>query len=446
MRTVTTVACQLLVFAAVGLLITWPSLNYPWYGDDLHLIRVFSNEELRSVWTGNWDVDGLESGGYRPLTVVFNHARASVLGEAVAAHRLFTIMLCAVYLVLIGLIGRRFALTPAAMLLAGVMMVCAKYSWYHLVWISDGVHLAQGIAFALAALAILRWIESGAVGWWCASLLLFVLSVLVREDSLAIAPVLVGMVALHASTERQLTARLRGVTAYAVAIIVVSVSALWARQAVMTASPAPAWTGPLELVAHLVAVVTLAGWQPMMLVPLFVLVFAVLAATALRSEFASMRMAWFWLSCAGVSTAPAIVESRVNLLFFPITFYCLFVAEIVTRCASGQVQVFPRWNRVFAVLVAFCCVALPAYQSRRQQLSIAPGSTGRLETDCDFARSAALVALTATKRRQANLAELWRLDVSSTACDALLDASGEIRSDVRLPEGLFVPPQSFLSR
>src|SRR5687767_7193333 len=110
-RAITTVARPFFIFAAAGLVITWPSLNYAWYGDDLHLIRVFSSEELRSVWTGGWDIDGLETPGYRPLTVLFNHARASVFGEQVAAHRLFLLMLCAGYLVLIGSIGRRFGLS-----------------------------------------------------------------------------------------------------------------------------------------------------------------------------------------------------------------------------------------------------------------------------------------------------------------------------------------------
>ncbi len=439
-------AFQFLIFAAAGLLVTWPSLNYPWFGDDLHLVRVFSAAELRSVWTATWDVDGIETAGYRPLTTAFNHARASVLGEQVAAQRLLMIVLCAIYLVLIGLIGRRFRVTPRAMLLAGVMMVCAKYSWYHLVWIADGVHLAQGVLFALAALAILRWNESESAGWWCASLLCFVLSVLVREDSLAVAPVLVGMAVLHSSNQGTSTAQRKGLIAFSVVIVVVAVAALLARSAVLPAASDSPWTAPLDLLAHALSVVTLAGWEPWILVPLFVLIFALLAAAAFRLEPGGARMACLWLCCAGVSTAPAIFTSRVNLLFFPVTFYCLFAADTLSRYAGGEARLFGRWDRPLAVIVAICCIAVPAYESRRQQLSMADGASGRLEASCDIARGGPWAAATPRNRRDAAVAELRRVGLSASACEELVDAFGAIRSDARFPEGVFVPPQAFLSR
>ena len=43
----------------------------PFIGDDLHLIRIYTNEELINVWFDNWDPDEIETSAYRPLAVLF---------------------------------------------------------------------------------------------------------------------------------------------------------------------------------------------------------------------------------------------------------------------------------------------------------------------------------------------------------------------------------------
>jgi hypothetical protein len=353
-------------------------------------------------------------------------------------------VLFGVYLVLIGLIGRRFGLTPGAMSLAGVMILCAKYTSYDLAWIADGVHIAQGVAFATAAVAVLRWVESDARSWWCVSLLSFVLGVLIREDSLAIAPVLVGLALLHSRAERKPGAQQVGLLTYAAAIIVVSLAALMARAWVLTTDEA--WTTPRDLLAHQLAVVTLAGWHPVILVPVFLMIFTLLAAAARRPAPEHARTAWLWLVCAGASTAPALVTSRVNLLLFPITFYCLFVAHHLAPWLNGRTSLFGGWGRVFAVIVACCCIAVPALESRRQQLSMAPGSSGRLEAYCQIARGDRLAAVTPQRRREAVFAELQRMGVTPMACADLIDAGGALRKSVTLPGGVFIAPRPFLSR
>ena len=134
-----------------------------------------------------------------------------MFGESMASHRLFCIALMAAYLVLIARIGRRFGLTTAATTLAGVMMFCAKYSCYHFLLVVDGVHSAQGIAGALAVLAILRWVDSGAFAWLCASGAAFAVSVLLREDSIAMAPVLVVLATLASRRAAKLAEQQRSI-------------------------------------------------------------------------------------------------------------------------------------------------------------------------------------------------------------------------------------------
>jgi hypothetical protein len=444
-RGIAIAAIQFLIFFAAGAIVGWPSLNYRWYQDDLHLIREFSRDELLLVWHHTWDLDGYESIGYRPLTVLFNHARASLFGEAMAAHRLFIIALLATYLVLIARIGRWFGLTLAATTLAGVLVICAKYTSYHFTWMSDGVHIAQGIAFAIALLAVLRWIRAGTSVWLCTSVVLFVVSVLLREDSIAIAPALVVLAALAASRAGILRERRYQLAGHAAALAVASLAALFARQMLLTPQTDPPLTPPLRLAAHFVEVVTLAGWQPLVLVPLFVAIFLLLVLGAARWKGADAQTAWAWLVCSALSATSGIVETRVNLLFFPITFYCLFAAQVLTAYVFGRERHFRTWTPAVATAVAVTCVVVPARESRLQQLSMAPGSTGSLETDCDIARGGEWALVTSPKRRDDALRELTRLGLDATSCAALIDATGTAREE-RLPPGAFIPPRAFLSR
>lgn len=444
MRTAVAIgAIQFLIFFAVGTIVGWPSLNYRWYSDDLHLIRTFSRQELALAWHHTWDLDGYEAVGYRPLVVVFNHARASLFGEAMAAHRLFIIALMAVYLALIARIGRRLGLTPAATTVAGVMMFCAKYSSYHFTWMTDGVHSAQGIAFTLALLAVLRWVNAGAFGWLCVSVGCFVVSVLLREDSIAVAPVLVLLAALYSRRSARLAEQRAPLLGYAGVLALLSIAALLARQSLVT--NADPWTTPKYLAVHFVEIVTLAGWQPFILMPVFVAICALLLLGVARFKREDAETAIAWLVCAVLSATPGIVEARVNLLFFPITFYCLFAAQVLTTYGSGHEHHFGTWGRAAAIGLAIVCIVVPARESRLQQLAFAPGSDGNVETGCNIARGGEWAVVSSPKRRDDALRELARLGLNAESCETLIDDSGMVRPNL-LPPGAFVAPRRFLSR
>lgn len=439
-------ALQFLLFVAVGTVVALPSLRYPWHADDLHLVRTFSTEQLQQVWHSNWDIDGIESVGYRPLTVLFNHGRTRLFGEAVAAHRMFLIAMFAGYLVLIGLVARRFGMTRSAMTLAGVVMLCAKYSSYHFVWISDGVHLAQGVLFTFAALAILRWVESRASGWLVASVLAFLASVLVREDSLAVLPVLIALAVAHTRWSDQWPTRRNRLCGYAAILASISVAVLFARQAMFPQAAEPSWTTPIDLMAHLGEVVTLAGWHPRLWMVVFVAIFVWLLVIVRRLPPPDTRVAWMWLAFAAVSCSPGIVETRVNLLFFPMTFYSLFVGHVVVALATGRATVSNPAARITAAVLTLVCIAIPLRESRLQQLSMAPGSLDHLAIDCEVARGGEWSTLALPERRLQSSEALRRFRLSVENCHALLAPSRSADGDAGLPNGVFAPPRGFLTR
>tara|TARA_B100000767_G_scaffold43559_1_gene37511 strand:- start:950 stop:2335 length:1386 start_codon:yes stop_codon:yes gene_type:complete len=65
-------------------------LYEPFIGDDLHLVRMYSNQELVNVWFGNWDPDNIETHSYRPIAILFYHLQSLAFGEQTILHNLLS--------------------------------------------------------------------------------------------------------------------------------------------------------------------------------------------------------------------------------------------------------------------------------------------------------------------------------------------------------------------
>jgi len=99
-----------LIYLIFGTAFTLRSITYPMVSDDLHLIRNFSTEQIINSFHGNWEPDGFETPGLRPLTMIFNQVRYSLFGENVVLHHLLLTVLLTTYFVLFGWINHRFGI------------------------------------------------------------------------------------------------------------------------------------------------------------------------------------------------------------------------------------------------------------------------------------------------------------------------------------------------
>jgi hypothetical protein len=226
----------------------------------------------------------------------------------------------------------------------------------------------------------------------------------------------------------------------------ISIAGFLGRQVLLTPATNPSWTPFKYLAIHPFEVITLAGWQPLVLLPIFIAILALLLTAVARWTGQPAHTAWAWLACAAASSLPGIVETRVDLLFFPITFYCLFAAQVLTAYASAREQWHGGWGRGLAIALIVVCVWVPARASRQQQLSMAPGSAGNIEISCDIARNGEWARVTSKPRRDEALGELARLGIDTARCESLIDASGQVDATVPLPAGVFIPSMRFLSR
>src|SRR5271169_4493924 len=177
------------VVAGFAIWLASPSLNYPWYSDDYHLVRVYRGSELWQALTGPWDVDKIETYSYRPLTTMLNHVRALVFGENVFAHRLFGISMLAAFVSSVCFLMTELGLCLLYSLAAWLLIVASTSNSANLIFISDTVHAVSGLPVIAAAL-----IACGPVFAWrqrIATVMLAFASLLVREDIAAMFPFVV---------------------------------------------------------------------------------------------------------------------------------------------------------------------------------------------------------------------------------------------------------------
>ena len=323
MRALRDAAASFLIFFVVGLALAWPGLRWPMVYDDLHLVRAFTAQEKAAAWRGSWDPDGIEHPGLRPLTVLFNDARYRLFGEQVAAHRVFLVALFALYAGLLARVATALGAPAPAAVGAGLLLLCSRYSAYHYVWLTDGNHLPQGLLFALAALALLAGLRRRSWPRLAASIAALAAATLVREDSLALVPVLVLFGFVAAPRER------RALLGFAAALLAAALALFVYR---LRAVPAAAPPG-LDVRSFAVAVVrTLVLPGPESFDGLsraVVWVWIAGAGVALlgslrRRHAADGRLALVFLAAAVLACSPSLTFRRDDLLFFPVTFAALF--------------------------------------------------------------------------------------------------------------------------
>jgi len=369
MRALRGAAASFVLFLLVGLALSWPALRWPMVYDDLHLLRSFTQEERAQVWRGTWDPDGLEHAGFRPLTVHFNEARYRLFGENVAAHRLFMVGLFALYASLLALAASSLAVPFPAAVAAGVLMLCSRYSVYHYTWLTDGNHPLQGVLFAAAVLALIGGLRRRSPSWLVASLLSFAAAVLVREDGLALAPVLLLLAFVVTPRDRRRTLLL-----YSAALLATSLSLFVYRAWAVPEAPPPAFDlrsfavavgrtlvlpGPesFDGLSRAVAWVWIAG------------AVVALSASVRQRHSTDGRLALVFLAASVLACTPALTFRRDDMLFFAVSFAALFYGTALWVLGRQGTPL-----RVVAAVMLLAGVLGGAYNSRAFALNFHPDS------------------------------------------------------------------------
>jgi hypothetical protein len=391
------------LFLLLAIAWTWPARRWPMVFDDLHLIRVFPASELAAAWTGHWDPDALETPGFRPLSLAFNHARASVFGEKVVGHRHLLAALFALDLALLLPLGRRIGLASAAAIAAGLVMLFSRYSAYHLVWITDGNHLVQGLAFLVSAILLLDGMAAASRGRMVLSLLAIAVGLLVREDTLAALPAL-ALIATAKGGRRTAVTYVAGLAALALGLLG------WRRMVVPAAQPLGLDLGGFaRAIAHAFDPVGVDGFD----LPSALLArgwWAVLALTvvglAMTGEREARRWCGLWAAAAAAACTPGLLLQRDDLLFFASLFVALFLATAWSALWRAR----PPLRPAVTVAAAWCIVG-GAWTGAILAENFHPASARAIDWNTDMLYGRYASATIPAPRRQAVAAQLDSLGI-----------------------------------
>jgi hypothetical protein len=324
-------AAAFLVCAALAMALAWPSLRWPMVYDDLHQIRAYSAADMAAAWRGRSDPDGIETRGLRPLNLAFNHTQYTLFGESVVGHRLFLAALHALYATGLALIARRFGLPLPFALLAVALAMCARYSVYHYVWLVEGHHYAQGLLFEGALVLLLVGLRRASAGPLVLSVVLLLAGVLLREDTLALAPILalLGYVGLETKRDRRRLFLLAGYGA----VLALAGLALLGYRARVAPDALPPGRDVMALLVSVRRVLNPMGLEHFDAAShLLVVLWGAVAPLLILALFATRnaqqrRMPFVWLACALLACTPALTLRRDDLLLFPTAFVALFVGS-----------------------------------------------------------------------------------------------------------------------
>jgi hypothetical protein len=438
------IALSVAVFAAVGLSVGWRSLDYDWHWDDLHLIRSHSAVELARGFVSDWDPEGRETKGLRPGTILFNDARARIFGESLRAHRVFLILLFAAYLTALSAIVERLGGPWWAGFVGGVVTLCAKNSFYHFLWVSDGIHLVPALLFTGATFWLLDYLERGRMISAIVSAPLLLMALATREDALA----LYAIVPLIGAASLWFSGRLRervGRVIRFVGFLFITFVPFWAWR-VMAIPRAPNFrvnlgvlTGPLTLMDWTICLSGQSEWWRWA----FRALFGLLLIGLFRLPRDTRRHSMLWLAAAAAACLPGAVRTVPNLLLLPISFYAIFCV-LVAGSLAGSSNL--RRGAALALCAAVMIVCIPA--SRLEQVSMHANSTGKIYRDWLAIYSPLRFSSTPPARAARVKAQLARFGVLDDTFD--FDAwQQELRARGRVgfidDGGPFVPVRFFLT-
>ena len=358
------------VFVALcllGLAIGARSLTYEWNWDDLHLMRSYSASELRSAIVGSWDPDGIETFGWRPGTTLFNAMRYRLFGEAVVLHRLFLLCLYAAALTLLAATAARLGTSRITAMVAVVLAMSAKNSYYHYLWISDGVHALQLFLIAIAFWHAVRYADHARKIDLLLTLGAAALALATREDSIAAFPLIAGGALLKS--------RLHGRTSrIALGLGVLSVAGWMVRTLASPGAPAVAldmsWLQNLGRMLYWTT--ALGGGQDESRWP-FVLTAIAAAVMVVRLRADRRARAAYWLVAAVLACAVGSFGARPNLLVIAGTCYGFFFAEVL-----DGIWHFGGLSRLVAASIAIVACGAAIRASVLEQPSMHPMSAEQL--------------------------------------------------------------------
>jgi hypothetical protein len=201
------------------------TFRYPFFWDDLHLIRHYNGTEIRSAFHAEPDPDKIETPGLRPCSILLYDFQGSVFGEDIVAHRLFMVVLMAIFMITAGMLLLEVGLSFAQLVIVFALFVASRIFASLVLWISLSHLILSYTWIVLTAHFFLRYTRRGRWVSFVFMLLTCGLATCTREETYTL-PVVLPILWLISSVDRSQWRRV-AIAALSLLAIVSSHYLLW---------------------------------------------------------------------------------------------------------------------------------------------------------------------------------------------------------------------------
>ena len=179
---------NILLYFTIPIIIIWYlifglNLSYePYIWDDLHFFREYSKEELKSIWFGNWDSDGIETLSYRPFAVLYYHLLYLLFEENTFLLRNFVIFESLILILISNKLLDFLDFNKTAIFFFTLFIIFSKIYLTLISWFTISVLIFAYIISISSILFFLISIENKKISYYCLSIIFVTVGILTREE------------------------------------------------------------------------------------------------------------------------------------------------------------------------------------------------------------------------------------------------------------------------
>ena len=179
---------NILLYFTIPIIIIWYlifglNLSYePYIWDDLHFFREYSKEELKSIWFGNWDSDGVETLSYRPFAVLYYHLLYLLFEENTFLLRNFVIFESLILILISNKLLDFLDFNKTAIFFFTLFIIFSKIYLTLISWFTISVLIFVYIVSISSVLFFLISIKDKNILYYCLSIIFATVGILTREE------------------------------------------------------------------------------------------------------------------------------------------------------------------------------------------------------------------------------------------------------------------------
>ena len=162
----------------------------PYVWDDLHFFRKYSNDELKNIWFGNWDSDGIETPSYRPVAVLYYHFLYLIFGENTFLLRNFVIFEALILILISNKLLAHLNFNKTSIFFFTLLIIFSKIYLTLISWFTISVLIFVYVISISSILFFLISIKNKNNLYYFLSIIFAAIGILTREALYVMPPIL----------------------------------------------------------------------------------------------------------------------------------------------------------------------------------------------------------------------------------------------------------------